>query len=343
MKRPAFQFYPKQWLADDQVMRMNWEQRGMHMHLICIAWQQHPACTLPDNDEDLMAWLNLSDKEYWLEKLKPRIFSAWKFINGRWVQEGLSREFIKQNEYKKSRSENAKKRWNNMHMHENENTYASGMHESSICIDDALQSSSSSSPSFSSSSSTSSSSSEENIKILNNNYIVEKIRPNELKDQQSIILNNPSKGITHDEIIEPQKNLRPRKRNKIYSQESKLQIEEVFNFWKDRMGHPNARLDDTRKRYIRNALHMGYTADQIMNAIEGCSFTPHNMGDNDRGQRYDGLHLILRNADQIDRFIKNSHAPPIPQNAAEKREKGNIRVINNWIDRKKREVENEIN
>lgn len=43
------------------------------------------------------------------------------------------------------------------------------------------------------------------------------------------------------------------------------------------------------------------------------------MGVNDRGTRYDALGLILRDADHIDRFIRNAHEPPRPQTDAEAR------------------------
>ncbi len=83
-------------------------------------------------------------------------------------------------------------------------------------------------------------------------------------------------------------------------------IDEIFQYWQTIMDHPNAKLDDKRRKLIRNALKTGYAANDLKTAILGCSFTPHNMGDNDRGQRYDGLHVIFKNADQIDRFIHNA-------------------------------------
>ena len=83
-------------------------------------------------------------------------------------------------------------------------------------------------------------------------------------------------------------------------------IDDIFQYWQTIMGHPNARLDDKRRKLIRNALKTGYAANDLKTAIFGCSKTPHNMGDNDRGQRYDGLHVIFKNADQIDRFIHNA-------------------------------------
>ncbi len=83
-------------------------------------------------------------------------------------------------------------------------------------------------------------------------------------------------------------------------------IEDIFQYWQTIMDHPNAKLDDKRRKLIRNALKTGYAVNDLKTAIVGCSLTPHNMGDNDRGQRYDGLHVIFKNADQIDRFIHNA-------------------------------------
>ena len=105
----------------------------------------------------------------------------------------------------------------------------------------------------------------------------------------------------------------------------------VFEFWQTTLKHPQARLDDKRRKLIRKALQAGYHVNDLKTAILGCSLTPHNMGVNDRGQKYDlktailgcsltphnmgvndrgqkydGLHVILRDADQIDRFIHNA-------------------------------------
>lgn len=90
------------------VMLMDWDARGMHLHLMCIAWQQHPPCTLPDDDEILQKWLgNPAD---W-PRLKKQILRAWKTEGGRLVQNGLLAEWQKQQRFSQSRSENASKRW----------------------------------------------------------------------------------------------------------------------------------------------------------------------------------------------------------------------------------------
>jgi hypothetical protein len=36
------------------------------------------------------------------------------------------------------------------------------------------------------------------------------------------------------------------------------------------------------------------------------------MGKNEQGQKYNGIELIFRNADHIDRFIANDAVPPMP-------------------------------
>lgn len=89
-------------------------------------------------------------------------------------------------------------------------------------------------------------------------------------------------------------------------------VAEIFTHWQTVMAHPQAKLDDKRRKCILAALKLGYQPQQLRTAIDGCSRTPHNMGDNDRGERYDDLTLILRDANHIDRFIRNASRPPVP-------------------------------
>lgn len=68
---------------------------------------------------------------------------------------------------------------------------------------------------------------------------------------------------------------------------------EIFDFWKTKLNHPRARLDDKRKKIIHNIIKTGYTVDDCKKAIHGLTLTPHNMGQNDRNTVYDGLHIVL--------------------------------------------------
>lgn len=108
-------------------------------------------------------------------------------------------------------------------------------------------------------------------------------------------------------------------------------VEHIFQHWQNVFDHPQAVLDEKRKRLIRQALKSGYTEDQLCEAITGCSYTPHNMGYNDNGQRYDGLQVILRDADQIDRFIHNAHNPPKLMNEADKLLHSNYQAAQSWL------------
>lgn len=110
----------------------------------------------------------------------------------------------------------------------------------------------------------------------------------------------------------------------------------IFFHWKKVMGHPNAKMDKKRKQLIKSALSLGYSVDDICHAIDGCSVTPHNVGDNEKGERYDGLHIILKSADQIDRFINNFHAPPKKLTPADRLAKENMDVVDRWINMSER-------
>ena len=79
-------------------------------------------------------------------------------------------------------------------------------------------------------------------------------------------------------------------------------INEIFEYWQKTMNSPKSVLDANRKGLIVKALK-NYSAADICKAISGCSKSPHNMGKNPQNTKYNGLDLILRNAEKIDRFI----------------------------------------
>lgn len=47
---PSFQFYPTDWLADRLVVRMSRVAAAIHMQCMCLAWSEHPPCSLPAGD-----------------------------------------------------------------------------------------------------------------------------------------------------------------------------------------------------------------------------------------------------------------------------------------------------
>lgn len=80
--------------------------------------------------------------------------------------------------------------------------------------------------------------------------------------------------------------------------------EALFEHWKAVMGHTRARMDLARKKIIQARIGDGYTQEDLMMAIDGCAASAFHMGENDRGQRYDSLTLIFRDADHVDKFIR---------------------------------------
>jgi biotin operon repressor len=110
--------------------------------------------------------------------------------------------------------------------------------------------------------------------------------------------------------------INPKKEPLLEPKDKRSTEEKIFDYWKITMGHPNAKFDPKRKQRIKTALGYGYTLEQLCEAITGCSLTPHNMGHNDRNERYDSIELILRDGAHIDRFIYNAKNPPkFPQAA----------------------------
>ncbi len=102
----------------------------------------------------------------------------------------------------------------------------------------------------------------------------------------------------------------------------------IFNYWKEVMKKSNSSiLNAKRTKAIEGRFKEGYTVDQIKMAIVGCSMTPHNMGQNDNGNKYDDIELICRDGVQVERFANNAQqlAPRKFSAQAEK-------TINNIID-----------
>lgn len=90
----------------------------------------------------------------------------------------------------------------------------------------------------------------------------------------------------------------------------------VFSHWQTAMDKPRAKLDGKRWKLIKTALAMGYSGDDLCKAIDGCRKSPFHMGENDKSTAYNGLDLILRNAEKIDAFMAMDDAPPVTRQHA---------------------------
>lgn len=111
MRADGFHFNVKQWLGDDAILLMDWDVRAMHLHLMCLAWQQDEPGTLPNDEALLRRWVGGISSDEWLSRVRPQILRAWKTSGSRLVQEGLRREWERQSSNSKKRQAAARVRW----------------------------------------------------------------------------------------------------------------------------------------------------------------------------------------------------------------------------------------
>lgn len=85
----------------------------------------------------------------------------------------------------------------------------------------------------------------------------------------------------------------------------------VFEYWAKGRG-ATTKFSTRRKQRVVDRLKDGFTVEQLKAAIDGCAVTPHNQGQNDRGEKYDDLELICRDVEHVERFMRNAKLPPKP-------------------------------
>jgi uncharacterized phage protein (TIGR02220 family) len=91
------------------------------------------------------------------------------------------------------------------------------------------------------------------------------------------------------------------------------------------MGKSPARskLTPKRKAKIEARLKEGYSVADLKAAIDGCKRSAWHMGENDRGQPYNGVQTIFRDGETVEGHIEraagnNSHSAEAPRGAAYK-------------------------
>jgi len=80
-------------------------------------------------------------------------------------------------------------------------------------------------------------------------------------------------------------------------------VAKVFAHWQATMNHPQSKLDHKRKAAISGRIREGYSAEDIMRAIDGCKASEWHQGKNDTGRVHDDIELICRDAKHLDQFI----------------------------------------
>lgn len=89
-------------------------------------------------------------------------------------------------------------------------------------------------------------------------------------------------------------------------------VAEVFQAWAATQARPGACvLTDKRRRLIRARLAEGYSAADLIAAVQGWQHSPFHRGENRDGTVYSGIELLLRDGAHVERFrdLANGDAP----------------------------------
>jgi hypothetical protein len=128
-RAPAFQFYPRQFVGDEQVMAMDLDTIGAHILLMCAAASSPEGYRLPyrSNTDGIpkayqtdtalhglrIRLRNPNDCD-WERIMGQLLQGSWKISDdGKWIeQDGLRRTLIKQKEFSDSQRDRVNNRWN---------------------------------------------------------------------------------------------------------------------------------------------------------------------------------------------------------------------------------------
>jgi uncharacterized protein YdaU (DUF1376 family) len=110
---PSFQFYPRDFLSDAAVRRMNAAARGAYITLLCTSWLEEEPGVIQDNDELLASMAGVTPREW--KKLREAIARAFVISDGWWRQKRMILERDTQRMRMQTASEagskGAAKRW----------------------------------------------------------------------------------------------------------------------------------------------------------------------------------------------------------------------------------------
>src|SRR5690606_12953151 len=85
----------------------------------------------------------------------------------------------------------------------------------------------------------------------------------------------------------------------------------VFECWQRVLNHPRAKLGEKEERLIKARLREGYSVEDLCLVPVGASKSDWHMGRDPQtqGKRYDGIGLLYRSADQVNKFIELAGVP----------------------------------
>lgn len=82
-------------------------------------------------------------------------------------------------------------------------------------------------------------------------------------------------------------------------------VRRIFEYWRSKTGRNNRTvLDNDRVKIINSRMEEGWTAEEMMLAVDGLMLDPFWTGQNDRGTAYTGIEHVFKNAARIERLIE---------------------------------------
>jgi uncharacterized protein YdaU (DUF1376 family) len=106
-KSPAFQFYPKDFLCDEEQQLLSIAEAGIYIRLICQCWLNG---SLPPDLVALGRLCNASQAE--IKRAWPNVSALFRLRpDGRWTHDRLDKERVAQRENSKKRKAAADARW----------------------------------------------------------------------------------------------------------------------------------------------------------------------------------------------------------------------------------------
>ena len=116
---PAFQFFPRQFAGDDQVMGMDLEAIGAHILLMCAAANSPERYRIPADEYAIRMRLRNPSDEVWL-RIKKQFLAGARKVSERgqwWIQSGFEVTFQKQKEFSNQQSARAQPKWSRQSGH----------------------------------------------------------------------------------------------------------------------------------------------------------------------------------------------------------------------------------
>jgi uncharacterized protein YdaU (DUF1376 family) len=107
-KRPAFQFYPKDFLTDERVRLMSHTERGIYITLLCLCWLEG---SLPAETKNLAKLVELPHPRF--ERIWSGVLQGCFLVrtDGRLSHKRLEVERLKQETFARRQSDKSKARW----------------------------------------------------------------------------------------------------------------------------------------------------------------------------------------------------------------------------------------